>query len=187
MSSTPLLAGIAQHTIKTDRLEVAYLEVGSGSVPVVLIHGNVSSSAFFQDFMLALAATGRYHVYAPDMRGYGDSETMAVDATHGVRDFSDDLDAFVRAINLPSFHLLGWSLGGNVVMQYAIDYPGAIRSLLLGIPQLSFRFRWDKRCHRHTYLARFRGQWRRNSQSRIRAAARPRVTAEIASFRHAPP
>jgi pimeloyl-ACP methyl ester carboxylesterase len=140
VSSTPLLPGISQHTARTDRLEVAYLETGSGNVPVVLVHGNVSSPAFFQDFMLALAATGRYHVYAPDMRGYGDSETRPVDATRGVRDFSDDLDAFARAINLTSFHLLGWSLGGNVVMQYVIDYPGRVRSLLLEAPGSPFGF-----------------------------------------------
>ena len=46
-----------------------------------------------------------------------------------MRDFSDDLDAFVQALDLNTFHLLGWSLGGNIVMQYAIDYPGKVRSL----------------------------------------------------------
>src|SRR5450755_1783569 len=119
MNATLLLAGINQHKVTTPRLEVAYLEAGAGTTPIVLTHGNCSSSLFFQDFMLALAATNRYKIYAPDMRGYGDSETLPVDATRGMRDFSDDLDAFVRALALPPFHLLGWSLGGNVAMQYA--------------------------------------------------------------------
>lgn len=140
MSSPLLLPGITQHRITTDRLEVAYLEAGSGDAPVVLVHGNVSSSAFFQDFMLKLAATGRYHVYAPDMRGYGNSEVLPVDATRGVQDFSDDLHAFARAADLAAFHLLGWSLGGNVVMQYAIDHPGMIRSLTLESPSSPFGF-----------------------------------------------
>jgi pimeloyl-ACP methyl ester carboxylesterase len=74
------------------------------------------------------------------MRGYGESETLPVDATRGVRDFSDDLDTFVRALNLPSFHLLGWSLGGNVVIQYAIDHPGTLRSLTLEAPGSPFGF-----------------------------------------------
>lgn len=129
-----------QDTIKTDRLTVAYLTAGTGGIPLVLVHGNCSSSLFFQDFMLALAATGRYTVYAPDMRGYGESETLPVDATRGVRDFADDLDAFVRALNLKPFHLLGWSLGGNVVMQYAIDHPGMLRSLILQAPGSPFGF-----------------------------------------------
>jgi pimeloyl-ACP methyl ester carboxylesterase len=76
-----LLPGIAQRVINTDRLNVAYLVAGAGATPIVLVHGNCSSSLFFQDFMLALAATGRYTLYAPDMSGYGDSEVLPVDAT----------------------------------------------------------------------------------------------------------
>lgn len=140
MSSIPLLPEIIQHNIQTNRLEVAYLEADAGNIPLVLVHGNCSSSLFFQDFMLAVAATGRYTVYAPDMRGYGDSEGLRVDATRGVRDFSDDLDAFARVLHLTSFHLLGWSLGGNVVMQYAVDHPGTLRSLTLEVPGSPFGF-----------------------------------------------
>ena len=140
MSLTQLLPGISQRIISTNRLSIAYLEVGAGSVPVVLVHGNCSSSSFFQEFMLELAATERYHIFAPDMRGYGDSDTLAVDATRGVRDFSDDLNAFVQALNLAPFHLFGWSLGGNIVMQYAIDHPGNLRSLALESPGSPFGF-----------------------------------------------
>lgn len=131
MSATPLLPGITQQKVETDRLEMAYLKAGTGVAPIVLVHGNASSSLFFQDFMLALAATGRYTIYAPDMRGYGDTETLPVDATRGLQDYSDDLDAFARELNLASFHLLGWSLGGNIAMQYAIDYQETARSLTL--------------------------------------------------------
>ncbi len=140
MSAELFLPGIAQDKVQTDRLTVAYLHTGNGVVPVVLVHGNCSSSLFFQDFMLQLAATGRYSIYAPDMRGYGDSETLPVDATRGVRDYSDDLAAFVQALHLPSYHLFSWSLGGNVAMQYAIDHPGNLRSLTLQSPGSPFGF-----------------------------------------------
>lgn len=140
MSTSLLLAGIVQQRIKTERLMMTYLQTGSGKTPVVLIHGNCSSSLFFQDFMLAVAASGQYTIYAPDMRGYGDSETLPVDATRGVRDFSDDLAAFVRTLHLPKFHLLGWSLGGNIVMQYAVDYPESLLSLTLEAPGSPFGF-----------------------------------------------
>jgi pimeloyl-ACP methyl ester carboxylesterase len=131
MQKNSLLPGISQQTIRTGRLTVAYLVSGTGEIPIVLVHGNCSSSLFFQDFMLELSKGGRYRVYAPDMRGYGDSEVLPVDATRGVRDYSDDLAAFVTALALPAFHLFGWSLGGNVIMQYAIDHPGLLRSLCL--------------------------------------------------------
>jgi pimeloyl-ACP methyl ester carboxylesterase len=140
LSTAQLLSGITQHNIKTDRLEVAYLEAGTGNTNFLLVHGNCSSSLFFQDFMIALAATGRYKVYAPDMRGYGESEVLPLDATRGMRDFSDDLDAFARSLNLTSFHLLGWSLGGNIAMQYVIDHLGAVRSLTLESVSSPFGF-----------------------------------------------
>ena len=140
MSTVQLLPGITQKKVKTDRLEVAYIEAGTGSIPLVLVHGNLSSSLFFQDLMQNLSAIGRYKIYAIDMRGYGESEVLDVDATRGVEDYSDDLDAFARALYLDSYHLLGWSLGGNVVMQYAIDYAYKLRSLTLEATSSPFGF-----------------------------------------------
>ncbi|HET8913795.1 MAG TPA: alpha/beta hydrolase [Ktedonobacteraceae bacterium] len=140
MSTDLLLPGISQNSIKTERLTVAYLQAGNGNVPVVLVHGNCSSSLFFQDLMLALAASGHYSIYAPDMRGYGDTEVLAVNATRGMRDYADDLASFAQALQLTAFHLFGWSLGGNIVMQYAIDQPGSLRSLTLQAPGSPFGF-----------------------------------------------
>jgi pimeloyl-ACP methyl ester carboxylesterase len=140
LMATPLLAGITQHTIKTDRLEIAYLEAGIGSTAIVLVHGNTSSSLFYQDFMLALAAMGRYTIYAPDMRGFGDTEALPINATRGMRDFSDDLSSLAQALGLSLFHLFGWSMGGNIVMQFAIDYPGVLLSLTMEAPGSPFGF-----------------------------------------------
>jgi len=140
MDTTPLLAGISQKKIKTGRLEVAYLEAGTGQTPIVLVHGNTSSSLFFQDFMLALAATNRYTIYAPDLRGFGDTQALPINATRGLRDFSDDLSSLAQALGLTAFHLFGWSMGGNVAMQYAIDYPVTLRTLTLQAPGSPFGF-----------------------------------------------
>ena len=144
MATTKLLPGITQSKIKTSRLEVAYLEAGAGEKPVVLIHGNVSSSAFFQDFMLALGAIGPYKIYAPDLRGYGDTETLPLDATRGMGDFADDLAAWAEAMNLSSFHALGWSMGGDVLMQLAIDHPEMLRSITLESAGSPFGFGGSK-------------------------------------------
>ena len=140
VSSVELLPGISQRKMRTERLEMAYLSAGDGDIPIVMVHGNCSSSHFFQDFMLALAAHKRYTIYAPDMRGYGDSETLSVDATRGVRDYSDDLALFTRQLGLPPFHLFGWSLGGNIVMQYAIDHAGNLCSVTLQASGSPFGF-----------------------------------------------
>ena len=83
---------------------------------MLFVHGNVSSSLFWQPLMLALPE--RYRPIAIDLRGFGDTDPEPVDATRGVRDYSDD----VRATQSPpcsstAAHIVGWSLGGGVVLQ----------------------------------------------------------------------
>lgn len=127
--------------IQTPALLTHYLESGDPSKDIVLLlHGNVSSSAFFRPMMEHLGSS--YRFLAPDMRGYGDSEIKPVDATRGLKDFSEDLHVFLQAMN-PSgkpVHLLGWSLGGGVVLQLATDHPEHIASITLESPMSPFGF-----------------------------------------------
>ncbi len=130
-----ILEGIEQSFVETDRLRAAVLRApGSGAdadaTPVVLIHGNVSSSLFFQPLMLALPRPS----VAIDLRGYGDSETLPVDATRGLRDFSDDVASVLDALGLSAVHVVGWSMGGGVVLQLLLDRPDLVRSVALQAP-----------------------------------------------------
>ena len=140
--NTPLMAGVSASVVETPRLRTYMLTAGDpGGKPVVLVHGNVSSSRFFEETMLALPPG--YWVIAPDLRGFGESEAKPVDATRGVRDFSDDLRSLLETLGLTgarSPHLLGWSLGGGVVMQYAIDHAADIASLTMIDPMSPFGF-----------------------------------------------
>ncbi|HUS16718.1 MAG TPA: alpha/beta hydrolase [Chloroflexia bacterium] len=134
-----LLPGISSTMVDTTRLRVRVLSSGpEDGVPVVLLHGNVSAARFWEETMLALPA--EYRALAPDLRGYGETEAVPVDATRGVRDWADDLAALVTALDLGPFHLVGWSLGGGVAMQYAIDHPATLRSLTLVAPLAPYGF-----------------------------------------------
>ncbi|MFC6954861.1 alpha/beta hydrolase [Halorubellus litoreus] len=125
-----LPAGVTADRVSTGRLDTAVLTAGDpDGTPLVLVHGNVSSSRFFAELMTDLPDT--YRVIAPDLRGYGDSETKPVDATRGVRDFSDDLHALFDALDLDDIALVGWSIGGGVAMQYAIDHPERLTAVCL--------------------------------------------------------
>lgn len=128
-SRFPLLPGVRSRFLQTSRLLTHVYESGTpGAEAFVLIHGNASSARFFEEFMTRLPT---YYIIAPDLRGYGASEPLPIDATRGLRDCSDDVEALVRALGIERFHLLGWSLGGNVAMQYTIDYPRRVRTLTL--------------------------------------------------------
>jgi pimeloyl-ACP methyl ester carboxylesterase len=104
----------------------------TGGEPVVLVHGNISSSAFWEETLLALPQG--YRGLAPDLRGFGGTEPLPIDASRGVRDFADDLHALLTELDLERCHLVGWSLGGGVVMQYLIDHPESVASLTLVNP-----------------------------------------------------
>lgn len=144
MDRDDTLAGIQSRTVETDRLETHLLESGGGNAvddggSVVFVHGNVSSSRFFEDVMADLPS--RYHAVAPDLRGYGDSETKPVDATNGLGDFEGDLRALLAELDLQEpITLVGWSNGGGVAMRYTIDNPEAVDSLVLINPLSPYGF-----------------------------------------------
>ncbi len=121
--------------VTTSRLRTRVRFAGTGTgAPVLLIHGNVASGAFFAGLMRALAAAG-HRVVAPDLRGFGGSKSLPVDATRGLADFADDLHALAELDSglkvTGPVHLVGWSLGGGVAMRYAIDHPGRVASVTL--------------------------------------------------------
>jgi pimeloyl-ACP methyl ester carboxylesterase len=134
-----LPADVTARRVSTDRLDTAILESGDpDGTPVCLVHGNVSSSRFFAETMATLPDD--YYVVAPDLRGYGDSETLPVDATRGCRDFSDDLASLFDALDLDELVLVGWSIGGGVAMQFAIDAPERLTALGLVAPMSPYGF-----------------------------------------------
>ena len=136
-----LLPGIIAERVPTSRLTTNLLSVGGRTGPAVLfVHGNVSSALFWQPTMLALPPA--YRPLAVDLRGFGDTDPEPVDATRGVRDWSDDLAALIGELGLEQVHLVGWSMGGGVVLQYLVDHPGTHRvaSLTLVDPVSPFGF-----------------------------------------------
>ncbi|KRA24387.1 alpha/beta hydrolase [Microbacterium sp. Root61] len=139
--------GITARVIPTERIDVGLLERAADdpSTPpertVVLVHGNVTSAVFWQETMQHLPSDLR--VLAVDLRGFGHSEHAPVDATRGLRDFSDDLRATLEALGIPSAHLVGWSMGGGIVMQYALDHP--VQSLTLQAPVSPYGFGGTRR------------------------------------------
>ncbi len=142
-----LFDGITARIIETPRLGVNVLERAGDDreTPlertIVLVHGNVSSSLFWQELMLDLPSDLR--VIAVDLRGFGGTEHAPVDATRGVRDFSDDLYATLQQLGIPTAHFVGWSMGAGVIMQYALDHPAL--SLTLESPVSPYGFGGTRR------------------------------------------
>jgi len=112
-----------------------------GGPPVLLIHGNCSSALYWEPLVRELPETWR--IVMPDLRGYGESETLPVDGTRGLRDFADDVAAvFTDGSFAPGVRpvVVGHSMGGGVAMQLLIDHPAEIAALVLEAPVSPFGF-----------------------------------------------
>jgi pimeloyl-ACP methyl ester carboxylesterase len=120
-----LPTGVHSRTVRTNRLNVHFIESGpSDGVPVVMVHGNLSTGRFFEHVMPG--APNRYRLIAPDMRGFGDTERVPIDATRGLRDWADDTYSLVQALGITRpVHLVGWTTGGDAIANYAEDRPVA--------------------------------------------------------------
>lgn len=133
-------AGVHPRDRRTDRLNIHYIESGpSDGTPVVLVHGNLSTGRFFEHVMAG--APGSYRLIAPDMRGFGDTERVPIDATRGLRDWADDTYSLVRALGITQpVHLVGWSTGGAAIANYAEDRPDEVASLTFIDPVSPYGF-----------------------------------------------
>ena len=103
-----------------------FIEKGSG-YPLVLLHGNGESSAYFKGQIDVFAEW--YHVYAVDTRGHG--QTPRGDMPFTIRQFADDLLGFMDEQQIGRAHLLGFSDGGNIAMIFAMKYPDRVGRLIL--------------------------------------------------------
>jgi len=107
-------------------------------IPVIFIHGNLSSGTYFEENIVAL--NEKFYGIAPDMRGYGLTEDKIIDATLGMRDWSQDLEALLSELGIKKAHFVGWSLGGGMTLQFAIDNPDKVLTLALIAPISPFGF-----------------------------------------------
>lgn len=105
-----------------------YIEEGSkDNKTLMLVHGNFSSGLHFMRAIKNLSP--HFHIIAPDMRGFGDSTYNT--RISSLEELGDDLILLLDELKLKKINLLGWSLGGGVVMEMAAKYPTRVENLIL--------------------------------------------------------
>ena len=103
--------------IKIKDEEIFYLENESKSdKDILMIHGNMHSSSCFIEIIKKLED---YHIFAPDMRGYGKSSYN--NKITSIDDFVSDIKEFILKLDIKNFTLVSWSLGGGVALELARD------------------------------------------------------------------
>jgi pimeloyl-ACP methyl ester carboxylesterase len=101
---------------------------GGGGTPLVLVHGLGARGEDWAAMIPALAARG-FHVYVPDLLGYGRSPKPDVDYSISLQE--QTVAEFMRAMHVPRADVGGWSMGGWVVMKLALDHPEMVDRLVI--------------------------------------------------------
>lgn len=90
--------------------------------PLVFVHGWSASSAVWVQQQLS-PVLRRYHIVAMDLRGHGYSGKPTDPSAYSNPNlFADDVNAVIQQLHLHRPALIGWSLGGGVIMDYLQKY-----------------------------------------------------------------
>jgi pimeloyl-ACP methyl ester carboxylesterase len=114
---------------RRDDIEIYYEESGRGD-PLLLIGGLTSSHLAWQLMVPELAL--EYRVITPDNRGSGRTVVRDDDGVRSTESFALDLLAFIDELALDRIHLMGVSMGGMIVQEFALRHPERLASLTIG-------------------------------------------------------
>jgi 2-hydroxy-6-oxonona-2,4-dienedioate hydrolase len=101
-----------------------YYEVDGAGFPFVMVHAGIAHSGMWDDQFREFAKD--YRVIRYDMRGYGQS--APVDGEYALR---RDLYGLLKFLGVEKAHVMGCSMGGGGAMDFALDYPEMVASLIL--------------------------------------------------------
>lgn len=106
---------------------IAYRKASGKGKTLLLLHGNMSSSVFWQTTMEQLES--EISIVAPDLRGFGDSTYKQ--SFDSLLELAKDLQEFVEHLKIDDFIVLGWSTGGGVALELAALMPDKIEKVIL--------------------------------------------------------
>ena len=104
-----------------------YYEIQGNGHPLVLIEGGQLDCRMWDDQFSVLSQN--YQVIRYDVRGFGRSGAWA-DSYQA----HEDLRALLDTLAIEKAHFVGLSLGGRISIDFALEYPEMVRSLVLAGP-----------------------------------------------------
>lgn len=117
---------MTRHLFKLpDGRQLSWYETGQGK-PLVLLHGWAMSAAAFGELASLLAAD--FRLLIPDLPGHGNSDPSLPGTFPAI---AQDLNAWLTGIEVDSFFLGGWSLGGMLALEMAQQRAEAVAKIIL--------------------------------------------------------
>ena len=116
--------------VQAGPVRLEYFEQGHGLHTMVLVHGYASSAAIWR-YTLENLSPDRFRVIVLNNRGAGESDRTPNEADYTVETFAGDLLNVVDTLRLDGFTLVGHSMGGATVAQFALDHQERVKALVL--------------------------------------------------------
>jgi pimeloyl-ACP methyl ester carboxylesterase len=124
------MAKIAYRRIPVDRIEIFYREAGRPKAPVLLLlHGFPTASHMFRDLIPQLA--DQFHVVAPDLPGFGQSEMPErTKFSYTFDNIARVVDRFTEVIGLGRFAIYVFDYGAPTGFRLAMWHPDRITAII---------------------------------------------------------
>jgi len=116
-------------TLRVNDLDLHYLEWGAADAhPIVCVHGYTGSADAFN--ALARHLQDRFHIFALDVRGHGES-AWSPSGAYRYEDQESDLGGFAGGLGLDKFVLIGTSMGGIIAMTHVAECADRLSGLVI--------------------------------------------------------
>ncbi|HKU74900.1 MAG TPA: alpha/beta fold hydrolase [Pyrinomonadaceae bacterium] len=112
--------------VQINDIQMAYTDEGAGR-PVVLIHGYPFNRSLWNEQVAALS--GSFRVIAPDLRGFGESDSS--DGSSTMSRMAQDVAALLDHLEIPRVTIGSLSMGGYVTLAFYKQFASRVRALIL--------------------------------------------------------
>jgi pimeloyl-ACP methyl ester carboxylesterase len=103
--------------------------------PIIVLHGGDSDATIMSPLFPALAQS--YRVYALDVIGYS-GKSKAVKTINDRAGVAEWLTGVLDALSIEKAHMVGWSMGGFLTTNYALEEPDRLNKIVLLAPAATF-------------------------------------------------
>ena len=115
-----------QHHLEHNKVNIAYREEGSGDTTLLFVHGAFINKEYWKDQVSYFSKD--YHVVTLDLGGHGQSGINRSSWT--IAEFAQDVIMLIKTLNLKNVVLIGHSMGADVCLEIADQYPDLIIGLV---------------------------------------------------------
>lgn len=104
------------------------------TIPIVVVHGGPGGNHYTFERTIGPKLEEFSTVMYYEQRGCGRSDAPENEEDYSIAILVDDLEKIREALQIQKFHLLGYSFGGQLSLEYALAYPNQVETLLLQAP-----------------------------------------------------